>query len=116
MRSLLKYQFTMQHQEVLRVWGPILNNPTIEQLNEAKQRTKTLLDSYNVILTNLTFAAQESFVLKTANDLITYLEQKGYNRLIDFLNKADFSNFFAAIKENTKLSYNQALAETISNG
>ncbi len=62
------------------------------------------------------FEAQNSTILQASNQLTNYLEQKGYNRLIDFLNKADFTNFFAAIKENTKLSYDQALAETISNG
>ena len=115
-RNIIKYQFTMQHNEVLRLWGPILNNPTIEQLNEARQKTKGIIDSYTTIISNLVFEAQNSIVLQASNQLINYLEQKGYNRLIDFLNKADFTNFFAAIKENTKLSYDQALAETISNG
>lgn len=115
-RNVLKYQFTMQHAEVLRLWGPILNSPTIEQLNEAKQRTKTIIDSYTTIISNITFTAQNSTVFLTANQLVAYLEQKGYNRLIEFLNKADFTNFFAAVGENTQLSYNQALAETISNG
>lgn len=115
-RNILKYQFTMQHNEVLRLWGPILNNPTVEQLNEARQKTKGIIDSYTTIISNLLFEAQNSIVLQASNQLINYLEQKGYNRLIDFLNKADFTNFFAAIKENTKLSYDQALAETISNG
>ena len=115
-RNILKYQFTMQHNEVLRLWGPILNNPTIEQLNEARQKTKGIIDSYTTIISNLLFEAQNSTILQASNQLTNYLEQKGYNRLIDFLNKADFTNFFAAIKENTKLSYDQALAETISNG
>ena len=86
------------------------------QINEAKSKTKDIITSISNYANSLSFSAQSSSVLTASTELITYLEQKGHNRLIDFLIKADFTNFFAATKENTKMSYNQSLAETISNG
>lgn len=115
-RDITKISFTIPQEEILRLWGPLLNNPTVAQINEAKSKTKNIITSISNYANSLFFSAQSSSVLNTSTELITYLEQRGYNRLIDFLIKADFTNFFAATKENTKMSYNQSLAETISNG
>lgn len=115
-KELTKVSFTIPQEEIIRLWGPLLNSPTVAQINEAKSKTKDIITGLSNYASSLTFVAQNSSVLKASTELTTYLEQKGYNRLIDFLIKADFTNFFAATKENTKLSYNQTLAETISNG
>jgi hypothetical protein len=115
-KELTKVSFTIPQEEIIRLWGPLLNSPTVAQINEAKSKTKDIITGLSNYASSLTFVAQNSSVLKASTELTTYLEQKGYNRLIDFLIKADFTNFFAATKENTKMSYNQSLAETISNG
>lgn len=115
-RDITKVVFVIPQEEVLRLWGPLLNSPTVAQINEAKSKTKDIITSISNYANSLSFSAQSSSVLTASTELITYLEQKGHNRLIDFLIKADFTNFFAATKENTKMSYNQSLAETISNG
>lgn len=112
---LLKVSFTNKHTELINLIRPLVNKPTIEQLNEAKNKLPILKQYYQGVLSSLSFIAVNSPLLELSNKLLAFLEQKGYTKLIDYLNKADFENFFTAVKEKKNLSFNQALADSISN-
>lgn len=114
-KTFLLNKIVFPHKEIITLWTPIINNPLIEQINEVRAKTKLYLSQIQQFINNVTFSAKESTLFNTANSLVSYLEQKGYNKLVYYLTVSNFNSFFSALDNKSNLSFNQSLADSISN-
>lgn len=114
-KNYLFTSISLPHKEILNIWTPIINNPLPEQVNEARSKTKVYIDKIQQSINLITYTVQNSALFTSANDLLELLESKGYNKLIFYLDNADFSSFFTALETKSNLSFNQALADSLSN-
>ena len=114
-KDFLLTSISLSHKEIITLWTPIINNPLVEQVNETKNKIPLYITQIQNYINQLTFTYVNSQLFNTANELIELLEQKGYNKLIFYLNNADFSSFFSALENKSDLSFNQSLADSLSN-
>jgi hypothetical protein len=81
------------------IWGPILSSPSPEQILAAEKYTTDLLAYLNNLLTSFNFTAKSSPLLTDADNYLKILENKGLDKLVNYLLASKFSTFFFAAED-----------------
>ncbi len=90
-----------------RVLSPLISTPTLAQINDATNELSDLrdrVDSLRSLLADIIVQDDRNEFLEIAKNIIAGLEERGLDRAIELLSKADFSAFFGLTNETASKS------------
>jgi len=96
--------------------GPLINNPTLQQIEVAKLYLEQLKTTLTTLIANLTYSIKASPLKNIVDSLLTELEQKGLDKLAVSLTQCDLQGFFSGQVNSSSFGLQTMTSMELLNG
>lgn len=96
--------------------GPLINSPTLQQIEVAKLYLEQLKTTLTTLITNLTYSIKASPLKNIVDSLLTELEQKGLDKLAVSLTQCDLQGFFSGQVNSSSFGLQTMTSMELLNG